>query len=343
MGFLQWSKHRRWGIGAAATGVAGLCLLVFGGAKLPPLPDPNGYDDLAAAGRAVQGKVPAGGDLMSASEAELRAFVHQNGEALRLARLGLGRECRVPVEYSQTYLDVGLPRSSDIRQAARLVIAAGRLAALEDRREEAITAYVDAVRLGQAASRGGLMIDAMAGLAIEAQGIHFLRQLRGDLSTAESHDLIGRLEHVDRNREPLTTIFARDYEWGCRSNGWQVKAIALLNRSAIQKMRQPAEQAAEVAYKRSAARLRLLVTDLALHAFNRENKAYPRNLSELVPRYLATVPLDPFGTSPLVYRPGPEGGLLYSVGPDGQDDGGQPLAEKSPVAGVKGDVLIDPH
>jgi hypothetical protein len=101
--------------------------------------------------------------------------------------------------------------------------------------------------------------------------------------------------------------------------------------------------AAEVAYKRSVARLRLLFTDLALRAFRQENSTGPEILSDLVPRYLAAVPLDPFGTGPLVYRPAPDGGLLYSIGPDGLDDGGQSLTETALKSRLRGDVLIEPR
>jgi hypothetical protein len=41
-----------------------------------------------------------------------------------------------------------------------------------------------------------------------------------------------------------------------------------------------------------------------------------------VPAYLSAVPIDPFDKLPLRLRARPEGLLIYSVGPDGQDNGG---------------------
>ena len=332
-------------------GVAGLGLLVWGGvlllvlgpgvAKPPPLPVPNGYDDLVAAGRVVRGKVPV--DRAAASEEELRAFVDSNGESLRLTRLGVGRECRVPMEYSQTHWDRAIERMGDVRQASRVLLAAGRLAELEGRSGEAIAAYLDCVRLGQAASRGGLLIDAMLGQACVGQGIHGLQGLRKDLDAAGCHELIRSLEALDRDRETMGTILARDYEWASRAGGLQVKIFFLTNRSTIKSMRQPSERSAEAAAKRNIARLWLLATDLAIRAYRLENGTAPNTLADLVPRYLAAVPGDPFGTGPLVYRPGSGGGLLYSIGPDGQDNGGQPLAGKGFTMEVKGDVLLDPQ
>jgi hypothetical protein len=70
----------------------------------------------------------------------------------------------------------------------------------------------------------------------------------------------------------------------------------------------------------------LLLVTLALRAYRLEHGAYPDTLAELVPAYLTRVPSDPFALGgPLRYRR--EGGnyRLYSVGPDGKDDGGQPV------------------
>ena len=42
----------------------------------------------------------------------------------------------------------------------------------------------------------------------------------------------------------------------------------------------------------------------------------------LLPKCLAAIPIDPFSNQPLVYRRSDTGYLLYSVGPDGEDNGG---------------------
>ena len=62
----------------------------------PPLPNPNGYDDFVQAGRMVADNTS---DYSTMSEADLRALVKTNSEALKLARTGLTRECQVPLDY----------------------------------------------------------------------------------------------------------------------------------------------------------------------------------------------------------------------------------------------------
>lgn len=77
------------------------------------------------------------------------------------------------------------------------------------------------------------------------------------------------------------------------------------------------------------AQTALLVSKLALHAFYASHHAYPQTMNELVETgILERLPSDPFAKAagdPLCYRKTAAGYLLYSVGPDGQDDGGKPI------------------
>ena len=73
----------------------------------------------------------------------------------------------------------------------------------------------------------------------------------------------------------------------------------------------------------------LLLTMLALHAYKLEHSIYPTSLSALVPQYLKAVPTDPFALSgPISYKVLGAKFLLYSVGPDGKDDGGTAVFDK---------------
>ncbi len=53
-----------------------------------------------------------------------------------------------------------------------------------------------------------------------------------------------------------------------------------------------------------------------------EASMYPEQLDELVPQYLATIPLDPFSERPFIYERRGSGYLLASVGRNGLYDGG---------------------
>jgi hypothetical protein len=69
----------------------------------------------------------------------------------------------------------------------------------------------------------------------------------------------------------------------------------------------------------------LLITAVALKRYQLRHGTYPAELVALTPEFLRRLPLDPMDGQPLRYRINPDGSfLLYSVGQDGQDDGGDP-------------------
>lgn len=72
----------------------------------------------------------------------------------------------------------------------------------------------------------------------------------------------------------------------------------------------------------SACRLDVALVAAALETARRTHpgRAYPRRLEDLVPDVLASVPLDRFTDTPLVYERRGDGYLLYSVGKNGTDD-----------------------
>jgi hypothetical protein len=74
---------------------------------------------------------------------------------------------------------------------------------------------------------------------------------------------------------------------------------------------------------------RLMLASLALHRFQLKQGHWPEALEELSPEFLAAVPLDLDG-APLRYRREADGTfLLYSLGIDGRDEGGDPHPRRS--------------
>lgn len=63
-------------------------------------------------------------------------------------------------------------------------------------------------------------------------------------------------------------------------------------------------------------------TALAVEHYRLDTGHFPKSLDELVPKYLDSVPQDPFAAGPLRYREDEGGVVIYSVSDDGQDDGG---------------------
>lgn len=73
------------------------------------------------------------------------------------------------------------------------------------------------------------------------------------------------------------------------------------------------------------AKVRQTQIAIALERFQRAEQTYPETLDKLTPQFLQSVPLDPMNAKPMRYESqSPNSFLLYSVGEDGIDDGGNP-------------------
>jgi hypothetical protein len=89
---------------------------------------------------------------------------------------------------------------------------------------------------------------------------------------------------------------------------------------------------------RDHALLRCAMVALAAERYRLEHGDWPRALADLVPGYLPAVPLDPIDGVPLRYRRTDGEAVIWSVGADGRDDGGDP--NPPPGKGLPRDVVF---
>ncbi len=75
------------------------------------------------------------------------------------------------------------------------------------------------------------------------------------------------------------------------------------------------------------AQLRAARVAIAIERYRLANNRPPESLADLVPTYLDLVPTDPFDGQPLRYKKRSPGYVVYSIGPNGTDNGG---AERQP-------------
>jgi hypothetical protein len=85
---------------------------------------------------------------------------------------------------------------------------------------------------------------------------------------------------------------------------------------------------------RHQAFLRCAVVALAAERYRLAHGQWPESLNLLVPEFLAKVPLDPYDAKPLRYHRVADGVLIYSIGPDEEDNGGNLDRENPTKAGT---------
>ncbi len=318
------------GLALGTAFLVALGLVVFWPAPPPPpLPNPNGYDDFLAAEKLV---VRDTLNLYDVKDAELRNAVEQNRAALQAVRQGLTKQCRMPLTNDTQYLSQGTQNLIELRKLAYQFIGEGKLAEIEGRRADAVQSYLDAIRFGQEIGRGGLMTVKSGGIGCETLGLRPLLRLVPQLTPEESRRLSRALEEIDGKREPSEAVLKREKAFTRRMGSFLEVTIGQL---LLQPMIRETNRKFQEHARTGEARLRLLMTDLAIRQYQSERGVYPNRLVELVPQFLQALPRDPFSTNGFIYRTQTNGFLLYSVGPDGKDHGGTPAA-----AGSKsGDIL----
>jgi hypothetical protein len=218
------------------------------------------------------------------------------------------------------YTATSMPHIWAFRSVTWMWQKEGEAAAKARRFDEASRYGIACMQSGNTLSRGGSLTHAVAGIALEGIGVDILGRIRGELTPAQTHAVVADLDQIEQAREPVAVTLARDAVWNDEPFGWAAR-FPRATAKLIGKQYQTESLVRRVFDQRDAC-LRLLRTDLALRLFRQDCGRLPERLDELVPKYLAATPVDPFSNQPLVYRRGDTGYLLYSVGPDGEDNGG---------------------
>jgi hypothetical protein len=327
-----------WAVALVALVIGALAWVIFAltrPAVVPSLPNPNGYDDFVKAAASISGNID---NLKDLDHDGLRSMISSNAEALRLVRRGLSYRCSFPTAVAITNFGSMIGDLGKLRAVTLLLRAEGRLAELDDHPVAAATNYLEAIRLGIEISRGGFVVNRMIGVAFEAIGGIPLSKLVSRLNCEQARALLPELERLDQNRVAFEEI---------QHNERQLMVHELLKNSSplswpIQwwQVRQ-INKSTEAKHNATVAHERLLLLELALRCYRCDQGKAAVRLDELIPRYLHQVPQDPFNALSMIYRSQGTNWLLYSVGPDGVDDGGQPAPRAFGTRGVKGDILFD--
>ncbi len=314
----------------------------------PPIPVPNGYDDVLEAGRAIEksGLVGPKLDFAKADEAALEPVVQGCREAIAQARKGLDKSFQVPVIYEMNQMmKVTIRDLSSIKGGlVRGMVAQGRLAEFQGRVDDAIDSFSDLLRLSEAMSHRVPMMAFQISQAIENNGLYHLRDMREKLTPDQCRKLISLLEETDQKQERgdqailYEKVFmnANIKQMGIYSS-FIIRVSGLQAKTAAQ-----VTQGVESSEHRQAAARRVLLTDLAVRLYRAEHGEVPPDLNALVPSILKSVPVDPYtGGKPLRYQKRGKDGAVYSVGPDRKDDNLATPLGKRHLDTSDGDFTID--
>lgn len=264
-----------------------------------PLPSPNGYDDFIRAGQLL---ASVSSDYTKMPPEELRVYVSTNQEPLRMLRLGLTRDCRKPIEYTRNYYQHHAGELGDIKRLAQLVAAEGRLAEAEGRLSDAARSHFENLSYGRISATGGLIIEKLVGIAIESMGIVGIERIAEKLSAADAWAVLRKMIEGDKVPDNPNEFLARDHLFFKQTSTpterlrlmWEYKTLhpeRFVDDTLTKKVHQ------------TAHRRRQLMLRLAAHIYQLEKGTPPRQMSDLVPNILPTIPVDPETGTNLVLNP----------------------------------------
>jgi hypothetical protein len=265
---------------------------------IPPLPNPNGYDDLVKAGKLVSTNSIK--DWEGTNVVQLRELVSTNAKALSLARIGLGRECRMPLDSACFGLSTYHEFKTTISFLTGAFLAEGKLAEKENRPGDAAKSYVDILRLANELPRGGLAVDWSFATFIEDPCRFILIQMQDALKDAKTcRDAAAALEALDARRPTWEVVLKEDDARSRQTFLGYVSHVCMM----VWPTWKEAIKTTEQRFKDQQYQSRCLTVDLAARAYELEKGHRPASIADLVSDYLKAIPLDPHTGTNMVYSP----------------------------------------
>lgn len=263
----------------------------------PPVPASNGYSNVVLAARTIA--VPPD-DFRKMNREQLQALVASNSAALQSIRSNLNGPIQVPLDYSINYSTKALTDLSGFKRIATAYLAESQLAQVENRPADAANSCLDTIRLGVKCSRGGLLIHALVGMAVESMGTSELAKFADNLDQKTCKNAAKELEGIEAQKQTWDEILKQEHYWSSRTFPG---ARYLVVRLFTSRSTRATEARAEQKFKTDQANTRKLMIHLAARAYSLENGHPPASIADLVPNYLNTIPLDPFLGTNMTYLP----------------------------------------
>jgi len=206
----------------------------------------------------------------------------------------------------------------------------------------AADSLVETLRWGGAEPEGlRLIIDRIQALDREAyRGWEMIEAERQAIASWQAEGTVDGM--AVRSEQDLDQDYATYSEYLALPfhQAQQVDVDAIAAADASRQILIPALVNIAVSEARIAARLRGAMVLAAVELYEAQNATYPTALADLVPDCLAALPTDPFTGEPFAYASTESDYLLYSAGPDMQDDGGSPLSPQGRFNERTGDMVF---
>jgi hypothetical protein len=252
--------------------------------------------------------------------AEQQSVLQQTSQLIDRLKETIDKPARIPLDY--TINDINTSHFSSSRLFSKLLISHAEAKLIFDP-DNALTILMLNERLGATLQKGGLLIDSLLGMAVSSTGRGCMKiEIAKFSPSARDQAALAIIRCLDEADSP-EIIFARDRHW---SNAvWWIAYVQNIARSFIGIQADQQFFPADLALARNIADQRLMVIELLLHNYHDENGRYPKSVDEVITSTHHGINVDPFTTNgeAFRYRTTDVGYILYSLGENRIDDGGE--------------------
>ena len=266
---------------------------------VPPehMPVPNGFDDFAKAEAMLKGGLP---DISTMGSEQLTQAFSEHAESLKLARSGLSKDCRVVLDrsaigWTNLFEELALTKTLGL-----LLMRQGDLAQTNGDPKTAFEHYLEALQFTSKRFNGGLLLHKQVAAALSHSVETRLEALLPKLKQSDCTTAIDMISELQKNEEPLADVAKHDLDYGRA-----VTKISMLQALWLRLLPNYKKAVASVILKLQQAqnsRSHLLLA-FASRAYELDTGKPPAQTSDLVPKYLPTVPKDAITGAELTLNP----------------------------------------
>lgn len=231
---------------------------------------------------------------------------------------------------------------------------------------QSLLGAIELLDLANLTQNGGIVEDFLIAMSQAGSGSRQICSLRNFLDSSDRLHLIAEMRRIEREREPIEVIQARDRKWvaenlcsgkranepvPCQYRHLTDPAEFGMTQAEMDEIFDAMEEFANVPdesrewlhaslARQHIATMRMLSIDAALRDFSFTRGFFPENLAQLSPVWFDIVPSDPFTGQAFKYRVTEFGFALYSPGPTQVDHGGK-VGNLIEITLGEADLLLD--
>jgi len=269
----------------------------------------------------------------------LRTVVTEIEPTLEKLRERLKRPIFAPID--MTWKETPIGDSVSFRTATKALLALGRLRLESGDLSSAADVYLSAIQLGMRISNDGLLVQVLVSRAYTSHALWEIYHQRTRFDADSRRKLVAELLKISKQLPKAQRTFLLERIWMMRQ-GWHNHLSVLLGEYAGEPNTGLTREHFEGILLHEFTVFELLACELAIYGYVTQHGSPPASLDDLVPDFLPHVPVDGFSAdeTSLKYLVEGDGFILYSVGADGDDDGGRVTEWPGFTRDAEGDLSL---